>query len=113
MVLGMGGHKSAFALTANQQVVAGEFIDGLAHCALADAVARGQIDFAGNGLTRLPFPRLQALQDQALDLLVQRAECWRGRRQVRGACLHRHRGILIGLEEDLVRVMSGVESYLI
>ena len=37
----------------------------------------------GIGLARLPFAGLQALQDQRLDLLVQRAERRRGRRSAR------------------------------
>ena len=78
MLLGVGGHKGAFALPAHHQVFGGQFVNGLAHCALADAKARSQLHFAWDGLARLPFTLLQALQDQPLDLLVQRAERWRG-----------------------------------
>jgi hypothetical protein len=36
MLLGMGGHKGALALAAHHQVFGGQFVDGLAHGALAD-----------------------------------------------------------------------------
>ncbi|MNL67439.1 hypothetical protein D3C87_1920260 [compost metagenome] len=74
VLLGMGGHKRALALAAHDQVFGGQFVDGLAHGALADAKARGQFHLARNGLTGLPLTLLQALQDEALDLLIQRAE---------------------------------------
>jgi hypothetical protein len=61
MLLGVGGDKGALALAAHQQVFGGQFVDGLAHRALADAEARGQVHFAGNGLAGLPFAGLQAL----------------------------------------------------
>ena len=77
LLLGMRGHKSAFALAPNQQIVIGQFIDGFAHGALADAVPGRQIHFTGDAFARLPFARLKALQNQALDLLIQGAECWR------------------------------------
>ena len=35
---------------------------------------RGQVHLAGNGLARFPLAALQALQNQRLDLLVERAE---------------------------------------
>lgn len=78
IALGMGGHKGAFALAAQQQIFGGQLVDGLAHRTLAHAVARGQLHLAGDHLARFPGARLQALQDQTLDLLVQRAES-RGR----------------------------------
>ncbi len=82
LLLGMGGHVGALALPAHHQVFRRQFVDGLAHGALADAKARRQVHLAGNGFARLPFAGLQALQDQRLDLLVQRAErrrrLWRG-----------------------------------
>ena len=78
----MGRDKSAFALTAYQQVVGRKFVDRLAHRALADAVAGGEVHFAGNGFSWLPFASLQALQDQIFDLLVQGAEG--GREAVHG-----------------------------
>ena len=43
MVLGVGGHKGAFALAAHHQVVGGQLVNGFAHGALADTVARGQV----------------------------------------------------------------------
>jgi hypothetical protein len=71
MLLGVGGHKGALALAAHHQVFGRQFVDGLAHRALADPKARGQLHLAGNGFAGLPFAGLQALQDQPLDLLVQ------------------------------------------
>ena len=68
------GHKGALALAPDQEVVSGQLVDGFANCALADPVARGQVHLAGDALAGLPFAALQTLQDQALDLLVQRAE---------------------------------------
>ncbi|MNF17649.1 hypothetical protein D3C80_2212740 [compost metagenome] len=38
-ILMVRGHESALALPARHQVLGGEFIDGLAHRALADLVA--------------------------------------------------------------------------
>jgi len=66
----MGGDEGALALAAQQDVVGGQFVDGLAHRALADLEPGGQIQLAGDGLARLPFAAIQALQDQALDLPV-------------------------------------------
>ncbi len=75
----MGGHKGAFSLSANQQVVVGQFINGLSNRALTDSVARGQFHLAGNAFHWFPFACLKALQDQPLDLLIKRAERWRRR----------------------------------
>ncbi len=80
VLFGVGGDKGALALAAHQQVVGGEFVDGLAHRALAHAKPRSQIEFAGDHVARFPFARLQAAQDQCLDLLVEGAERGRGRR---------------------------------
>ena len=74
LLLGVGGHEGAFALAAYHQVVRGEFVDGLAYRSLADAKTRCEVHFAGDGFAGLPLARLQALEYQALDLLVQRAE---------------------------------------
>jgi hypothetical protein len=82
VLLRVGRHEGALALAAHHQVLGRQFVDGLAHRALADAEARGQLHLAGDGLARLPFAGLQALQDQLLDLLVQRTERGRGRRRV-------------------------------
>ncbi len=68
------GDKSAFALAAGYQVFCGQFINGFAHCALTDLEAASQLDFAGDELARFPLSRLQALQNQAFDLLVQGTE---------------------------------------
>jgi hypothetical protein len=70
----MRGNKRAPALAAHHQVVGSHLVDGLAHRALADAVAGGQFDLGRNRLAGLPFARLQALQNQAFDLPVQRTE---------------------------------------
>ena len=74
MLLEMRRHEGALALSADQQVLGREFVDRLAHRALAHTEARGQLHLARNGLARTPFARLQALGDQGLDLLVERAE---------------------------------------
>ncbi len=73
-LLGVGGHKGAFALAAKQQVLLGQLVHGFAHRALTDLKARGQLKFAWNHLTGLPFTCFEALQNQHLDLLVQRAK---------------------------------------
>src|SRR5690606_11003246 len=73
MALGMGGDEGAFALATYHQIFGGQVVDRLAYGALADAKARSQVHFARNGLTGLPFSGLQTLQNQNLDLLVQRA----------------------------------------
>lgn len=52
----------------------GQLIDRLAHRALAHLEAGGQIDFAGDEFAGLPFAAVQALDEQALDLAVQRTE---------------------------------------
>ena len=77
MLLGMGGDKSALALPPHHQILGCQLVNGLADRALAHAEPRRQLHFAGNGFTGLPFALLQTLQDQRLDLLVQRAERWR------------------------------------
>ena len=46
---------------------------------LADFEARGQIHFTRYSFPGFPFADTQAVEDQALDLLVQRAECRRCR----------------------------------
>jgi hypothetical protein len=45
---------------------------------LTDLEARRQINLAGNGFAGLPLTRLQAAQNEYLDLLVQGAEGGRG-----------------------------------
>jgi hypothetical protein len=56
--LGMGGDVGAFALSPHHQVFGSEFVDGLAHSALADLETRGQFLFAGNHIAGLPFALL-------------------------------------------------------
>lgn len=70
----VGGDEGALALAAQQQVFGGQLIDRLAHRALAHLEAGGQIDFAGDEFAGLPFAAVQALDEQALDLAVQRTE---------------------------------------
>ena len=74
VLFGMGGHERAFALPPHEQVLGRQFVNGLAHRALADAVAGGQFHLTRDGFAWLPLAGLQALQDQLLDLLVQGAE---------------------------------------
>ena len=73
-LLGMGGDEGALALPAHEQVLVGERVDGLAHRALADAEARGELELARDHLARAPFAVLQAAREQRLDLPVERAE---------------------------------------
>jgi hypothetical protein len=47
MLLGMRGDEGALALAAHQQVLGRQFVDRLAHRALADAKARGEVHLAG------------------------------------------------------------------
>ena len=68
-------------------MVVGQFVNGFAYGALADPVAGGELHLAGNGLPRLPLARLQALQNQALDLLVERTESGRDDRGFLQGCL--------------------------
>ena len=77
----MGGHKGALALLAHDQVLRRQFVNCLAHRALADLEASGQLDLAGNQFAGLPLACLQALRDERLDLLVQ------GRKRRRGGLL--------------------------
>ena len=67
---------------------------------------------AGDRLARLPFARLQALQDQSLDLLVQGAEGRCGGARIEGARLHGHGCVWVGWGSPF-RAVSIVESYLI
>ena len=61
-------------MPAQQQVFGGELVDRLADRSLADLETRGEIDFAGDQLARLPFAAIQALHQQLLDLAIQRTE---------------------------------------
>jgi hypothetical protein len=70
----VGGDEGALALPAHEVVLLRQFVDRLAHRALADLEARGQVDLAGDHLAGPPFAGLQPRQQQCLDLLVQRAE---------------------------------------
>src|SRR5471030_1810557 len=51
----VGGHESALALPAHDQVLGGQLVDGLAHRALADLETLGQLNFARDQLARLPL----------------------------------------------------------
>lgn len=75
---GVSGYKRAFALAAHDQIFGSQLIDCLAHRALADLEACCQLHFTGDQFSGAPFASFQTLQDQALDLLVQRAEGWGG-----------------------------------
>jgi len=70
----MRGDECTLALAAQQHVLGGQFIDSLAHGALADLETGRQIDFAGDEFTRLPFAAIQALHQQVLDLAIERTE---------------------------------------
>jgi len=72
VLLGVRGHEGAAALAAHQQVFGRQFVDGLAHRALADAQRFGQRPLAGQGLVRRPFALRNALREQRAYLLVQR-----------------------------------------
>jgi hypothetical protein len=52
---GVSGHKRALALAAHDQVFGGQFIDGLAHRALADLEAGCQLHFTGDQFSGAPF----------------------------------------------------------
>src|SRR5258706_9766013 len=66
--------KRALALAAHQDVLRRELVDRLAHRALAHLVARGELELGRDRLARLPDAGDQALGEQDLDLLVERAE---------------------------------------
>jgi hypothetical protein len=93
LLLGVRGDEGAATLAAHQQVVGGKLVHRLAHRALADLVARGQVELAGDDFAGLPFALLKALQDQALDLLVQRAEGGRLPAPCGGLCRGRRGGV--------------------
>ena len=84
LLLAMAGHKGALALPAHQQVLGSQFVDGLAHRALADVVAPGQLHFTGNDFQRFPLSSLHAVEHRLADLLVQGAKGRRRRRRRRG-----------------------------
>ena len=90
LLFGMGGHEGAFALPAHEEVFSREFVNRLAHRALADLETGRQLEFARDGLARTPLTGLQAAQDEGLDLLVQRAE---GRAGCTCAHACRHHGV--------------------
>jgi len=73
-LLGVGGHKGAFALAAKQQVLLGQLVHGFSYRALTDLKASGQLKFTWDHLTGFPFAGLEALQNQHFDLLVQRTK---------------------------------------
>jgi len=80
-LLRMGGDEGALALAAHQQVGSGQFVDRLAHGALADLETGRQLDLAGDRLARFPLARVQPASDQVGDLAVQR----RKQRRVRNS----------------------------
>ena len=71
---GVGGDKSAFSLSAVQQVFSRQFVDRLSNGALADAKTGGQVFFAGDGFPRFPLPQPQTVEDEPFDLLIKRTE---------------------------------------
>src|SRR5262245_35978313 len=74
MLLRVGSDESALALAPQQQVLGGKLVDRLAHRSLADPEAPREVHFTRDGFTRFPLAGLQALQNEGLDLLVERAE---------------------------------------
>src|SRR5262249_45171551 len=62
------------ALAAHEDVVERELVDRLAHGALAHAIALRELELRRDRLAGLPLARFQALREQPLDLLVERAE---------------------------------------
>ena len=73
VLLGVRGDEGALALAPHEQVLGGQFVDRLAHRALAHLEARGQFGLGRDRLAGLPVAALQATRDQRLHLLVQRA----------------------------------------
>ena len=65
VLLGVRGDERALALPAHDEVVGGERVDRLAHGALRDAEASGELDLARNRLAGLPVAGLEALLQQA------------------------------------------------
>ncbi len=63
-------NKRPFALPPDQQMFGCQLIDGFTHRTLADLVPRRELDLARNHFTWLPFPALQSLCNQRLDLLI-------------------------------------------
>jgi len=69
---GVGGQKGALPLPAHDQVSLGQFVQGLAHRALADAVFLGKLGFGGQAVSGLPGAVNQMLHHLLLDQRVQR-----------------------------------------
>ncbi|MNI52979.1 hypothetical protein D3C73_1077930 [compost metagenome] len=55
-------------------MLGGQLIDRLAHRALAYLKTGSQIDFAGDEFTGLPFAAFKTLNEQILDLAIERTE---------------------------------------
>ena len=95
----VGRDEGALALAAGEQVIGGEFVDRLAHGALADLKPRGELELARDRLARLPFATIKRLNDQILDLAIQRAERRAARtargRDIAAAGKIRHGGTLL------------------
>src|SRR3546814_2962894 len=82
--------SSDLALAADQQIVGRQLVDCLAYGALADLEPGSKLELAGDGLAGLPVAAIQSLQDQALDLPIQRAECGTTSGEIgRAACRER------------------------
>ena len=70
VLLGVRRDECALALSAHHQVFGGEFVNRLAHGALAHAESRREVHLARDRLTGLPFAGFEALREQDLYLLV-------------------------------------------
>ena len=68
----MGRDKRAAALLADQNVLADQFVDRLAHRADRDLESLGEFPFGGNGATGLPLAGTDGFGQQPLDFLVER-----------------------------------------
>jgi hypothetical protein len=66
--------ERALALTPNHQIVGGQRVDGLAHRALRNAEACGQLDLARQRLAGQPSPHFHIPQQQIPELQIQRPE---------------------------------------
>src|SRR5262249_29274904 len=70
--------KGAAALLTHHQPLCGQSANGLARGALAHTKFRGDLEFAGNELARLPNPRADAFDEPLTDLGGKRAGVRRG-----------------------------------
>src|SRR5690606_5126257 len=69
----MSRNERTLALAAQKQIFGCKFVNCLTHRALADLESGGKLQLAGYGFAGFPLATVKTLQQQTLDLLIQRA----------------------------------------